>query len=77
MWRKGNPCALLVGVQIGAATMENTMEAPQKIKNYHMIQQFHFSVDLSEENENTNSKRYFHLHVHWSIIDNSQDIKAI
>ena len=33
MWRKGNPHALLVGMQIGAATVENTMELPQKIKN--------------------------------------------
>ena len=33
MWRKGNPRALLVGMQIGAATMENSMEAPQTIKN--------------------------------------------
>ena len=30
MWRKGNPSALLVGVQTGAATMENSMEFPQK-----------------------------------------------
>ena len=30
---KGRPHALLVGVQIGAVTTENNMEAPQKIKN--------------------------------------------
>lgn len=30
-WRKGNPHVLLVGLQIGAATMENGIEAPQKI----------------------------------------------
>ena len=33
MWGKGNPRALLVGVQSGAATVENSMEGPQKIKN--------------------------------------------
>ena len=33
MWRKGNPSALLVGMQTGAATVENTMEVPQKTKN--------------------------------------------
>ena len=33
MRRKGNPSALLVGMQIAAATMENSMEVPQKIKN--------------------------------------------
>ena len=33
MWRKGNPCALLVGMQSGAATVENSVELPQKLKN--------------------------------------------
>ena len=32
MWRKGNPSALFVGMQTGAATMENSMEFPQKTK---------------------------------------------
>ena len=31
--RKGNPSALLVGMQTGAATVENSMEFPQKTKN--------------------------------------------
>jgi len=30
---KGNPLALLVGMQTGAATLKNSMEAPQKAKN--------------------------------------------
>ena len=33
MWRKGNPFALLVGMQTGAATLENSTEVPQKVKN--------------------------------------------
>ena len=33
MQRKGNSCALLVGMQTGVATMENAMKIPQKIKN--------------------------------------------
>ena len=37
MWKKGNPYALLVGMYIGAATMENSMEVPQKIKNITTI----------------------------------------
>ena len=28
VWRKGNPLALLVGMQIDTATMENSMEIP-------------------------------------------------
>ena len=31
--KKREPCVLLVGIQISAATMENSMEVPQKIKN--------------------------------------------
>ena len=30
MWRKGNPPTLLVGMQIGTTTIENSMEFPQK-----------------------------------------------
>ena len=33
MWRKGIPSALLVGMQTGAAIVENTMEFRQKTKN--------------------------------------------
>ena len=33
MLRKGNPSALLVVMQTGEATVENTMEFPQKTKN--------------------------------------------
>ena len=33
LWRKGNPSALLVGMQTGAATVYKSMEFPQKTKN--------------------------------------------
>ena len=32
MWREGTPYALLMGKWIGVATMENSMEGPQKLK---------------------------------------------
>ena len=32
--KKGNPFVLLVGMQIGAATVESSMEIPQRIKNW-------------------------------------------
>ena len=46
MWRKGTPYAVLVGLQIGAATMENGMAFPRKTKNsiYHVTQHFYFQV---------------------------------
>ena len=30
MWRKGNPTALLIGMQIDTASVENIMEIPLK-----------------------------------------------
>ena len=32
MWRKGTPCALLVGMQTGAATLEKSVQVPRKAK---------------------------------------------
>ena len=33
MWIKGNTLSLFVGMYLGAATVENSMEASQKTKN--------------------------------------------
>ena len=33
MWRKGNSSTLLVGMQIGAVTVENSLEIPPKTKS--------------------------------------------
>ena len=32
VWRQGNPPTVLVGMETGAATMQNSMEVPQKMK---------------------------------------------
>ena len=37
MWRKGSSFALLVGMQTGAPTLENSMAFPQKVKNRTML----------------------------------------
>ena len=40
--RKGNPSTLLVGLQTGAATVENSMEFPQKAEMQLLLtQKFH------------------------------------
>ena len=62
MWRKRNPFALFVGMQIGAVTVESSMEIPQKIKNG--------SASF------TNLKEHKHPYVHCSIIYNHQDMEA-
>ena len=56
MWRKKNPHVLLVGVQTGAATAENSMEVPLNIKNRNTIPYSDSTtVYLSKENKNMNS----------------------
>ena len=37
VWRKGNPLTLLVGMQTSTATMENSVESPQKTGNRTVI----------------------------------------
>ena len=77
MWRKGNPCALLVGMQTGAATRENSMEFPQKIKSGIALWLSNSTSECtSEETQNANSKDYMHPYVHCSIVYNSQDIET-
>ena len=46
MWKKGNFCALLVGLQTGTATMENNMKVPNKKKKIGLpsTQKLHFWV---------------------------------
>ena len=74
---KKEPCALLVGMQIGAATVEKSMEGTQKIKNETALWPSNStSGDLAKETQNTNSKEYMHPYVHCSIIYNSQDMEA-
>ena len=78
IWRKGNPCALLVGMQLGGTTSESSMELPQKVENGTVLQPNNStSGNLSEEIQNTNSKEYMHLYVRYSVIYNSQDLEAV
>ena len=77
MWRKGNPSALLVRMQICAATVENSMMLPQKIKHATALwSQDLTSRNLLKETQNTNSKDYMHRYVHCRIIYNNQDFEV-
>ena len=68
MWRKGNPFALFVGMQTGAATVENSMEIPQKIKNGTALWPTDsISGNLPKETQISNSKEHEHLYAHCSI----------
>ena len=69
--------ALLVGMQIGAATVESSMELPQKIKNGPALWPNNStSGNISKETQNTNSKEHKHPYVHCSVIYRHQHMKA-
>ena len=77
LWRKENTCTLLVGMQIGAATVENSMEVSQKVKNRTTIGSSNPTPGhISGKDKNSNLKRYMHPNNHNSTIYNSQDMEA-
>ena len=64
-------------MQTGAATVESSMELPQKIKSRTALwPSDSASRNLSEITKNTNLKEYMHPYVHGSIIYNLQDMGA-
>ena len=63
-----------MGIESGVVTMENIVEALQKIESITTIWSNDFtSVYLHKENENTTLKRYLHHQFHCIIIYNSQN----
>ena len=72
MWRKRNPHAFLVGIYIGAAPTENSMEVPQKLKielPYNLE-----ILGIYSRKIKTNLKRYLQAYGHCSFIYKSQDM---
>ena len=56
--------------------MENSMAVLQKIKTWIMIHQFYFWTILPKRIESSYLKRYLYIHVHSSIVHNSQKVEA-
>ena len=75
VWRKGNPLTLLVGMSTGAATMENSMEVPQKTKTRVAIGSSNPTPGHISR-QNYNLKRYMHPYVHSSTMYKSQDMET-
>ena len=78
MWRKGIPLTQ-VGMQTGAATLENSTEVPQIVKNRTSPQPSDCTTRyLPKEYKNTNSKGYMHPNAYNSIIIyNSQTMETV
>ena len=70
---KGDTFVLLVGMQTGAAAMENNVEFPQKIKNRTTLGPSNCTTfNLSKGYKNADSKECSTPNVYSSIINNSQ-----
>ena len=73
MQRRGNFLAQLMGMQTGAATLENSVEVPQKVKGRTTLPSSNCTARyLPKRYKNTDSKGIMHLEVYSSIINNSQ-----
>ena len=72
MQRKGSPPTLLVGMQAGAATLENSTEVPQKIENRATLQSSNCTTRDLPKDTKTLSKGYMYLNVYSNVIYNSQ-----
>ena len=74
---RDSPSALLVGMQTGAATVENSMEGPQKIKSGTAFwPRESASVYKSKEKNKINVREYMHPYIHCSVIYISQGMEA-
>ena len=75
VWRKGNPLTLLVGMQIGAATMENSVKVAFKKLGIELPYD-PSTPPLGIYPEKLYSKRYMHPRVHSRTIYNAQDMET-
>ena len=78
MWRKGNPLTLLIGMQAGVATVENSMEVPQKVKNRATLRTINCPTGyLPKGYKHSDPKGYLHPNVYSSNDHNSQNMKSV
>ena len=76
MWRRKISFELLVGMQAGAATLENSMAVPQKTKKRTTLRPSNRTArHLSKGYRCAVSKGHMHPHVYSSIINNSQSME--
>ena len=78
-WECGGRGALMhcYGMKIGVATVESSMEIPQKILNESAFWSSNStSGNIAKDTQNTNSKEHKDPYVHCSVIYNYQDMEA-
>ena len=76
MRRKGNPLTLLVGTQAGAATLENSMEVPQKVENRAILLPSNCTIGyLPQRYKRSDPKGHLSPNVYSSNVHNSQTME--
>ena len=77
MWRKGNPCALLVGNKLVQPLQETVWSFLQKLKiELPCDPAIPLLGIYPQEMKTLNLKGYLHPQIHCSTIYNSQDMEA-
>ena len=76
MRRKGNPHTLLVGMQAGAATLKNSMEVLQKVKNRDTLCPSNYTTKhLPKGHKHSDPNGYMHPNAYSSNIHNRQNME--
>ena len=70
---KREPLCTVDGNVNGVATVENSVEVPQRIKNRTAIWSSHSTSGYMKKTKTLNLKRYIHPYVHCNVIYNHQD----
>ena len=71
-WQGCGENVLLVGLKTGAATVDNSMEVPQKVKNGTTLNPAIVLICIYlKDTKNTDLKKYMHSSVYSRIINNS------
>ena len=77
MRRKGNPLTLLVGMWTGAATLENCVEVPQRVKNRSALRPSNCTAgDLPQRFRCNETPGHLHPNVYSSNVHNSQIVEG-
>ena len=77
MRRKGNPLTLLVGMWTGAATLENCVEVPQRVRNSPALWPSNCtSGDLLQRCRRNETPGHLHPDVYSSNVHNSQTVEG-
>ena len=77
MRRKGNPLTLLVGMWTGAATLENYVEVPQRVKNRPALRPSNCTAgDLPQRYRCNETPGHLHPDVSSSNVHNSQTVEG-